>query len=539
MLDNLKRFGRKLVENKYTFAGLLVIIISLSRVGTWFYPFENDHLFFYVIGREISQGQVLYLDIWDHKPPLIFYFNALLHWILGGSVFWHRIFFALWLIPELILLYKLFKTILNRLKLQESGFWAKVGLLFYAFWRNLSQFAYGGNNTENFGLIFLIGSYLSYLHYQEKPQIRWLLLSGLCLSFMVFLKPNFILLSLPIWVDLASGLIGRIWRKNWTGLGPALLGTFGQGLVFLSPTLLQAVLWIGYFYSQGALREFWLASYQFNTDYIKVFDRIGAVTHQTLFILINLPLNFLLFGSFLILAKQQASQLPLNKALLDRTIRFVGFMGLSALLFSLFFGWFFSYYYLIIMPILVLIITIITARKKNSSETHPSLPKQIKLTDFSYWKKVFWKQAILAIYLFFFLFSLAYFPSYLDGSKPASEQEIKEIANYLNQQTGQDKSFYSLTYGATFYYLTEKSNVSRYISINIFKVEEILALDYKFNEQLIKDLEADKTDYVVIYTPDYFKLEQLNGYLAECYTEDKRWTNFVVLQRQECSLENI
>lgn len=261
----------RLIENKYSFVVLLTLIISISRIGTWFYPFDNDHIFFYVIGREITEGRVLYLDIWDHKPPLIYYFNSLIHIFLGSSVLIHRIFFTVWMLIEGGFFYLLLKKILSRTRPDKTILLSRIGLLLYTFWRNLSQFAYGGNNTENFGLIFLIGMYYSYLEFQDKKNVWWLIASGCCLSVLVFLKPNLALLSLPIWVGLLKNLFIVLWQKNWSKLPSGFKNSILNSLFFKLPTLAQASFWTLYFYSQNALWEFWLATYEFNAEYFNFF----------------------------------------------------------------------------------------------------------------------------------------------------------------------------------------------------------------------------------------------------------------------------
>ncbi len=57
---------------KNHFLAILVFVSVIPRLSVWFYTLNSDHLLFFFVGREIANGSFLYLDVWDHKPPLFF-----------------------------------------------------------------------------------------------------------------------------------------------------------------------------------------------------------------------------------------------------------------------------------------------------------------------------------------------------------------------------------------------------------------------------------------------------------------------------------
>ncbi|PIX98917.1 hypothetical protein COZ22_03860, partial [bacterium (Candidatus Howlettbacteria) CG_4_10_14_3_um_filter_37_10] len=192
------RIFYKIVTNNNFFWSILVLLFIVSRLATWFYPYDSDHWIFYYVGKMFAEGGVLYISAWDHKPPIIFVINAIMHLILSDNIIFHRILFTLFAIFDCFLFYRLALIITKKINTKEFTYLSRISLLFYVFFRNLSQFTSSGNNTENFGLTFLLLMVLSYFSYLNNKKSRYLLASGFCFSILFFLKGNFALFSLPI-----------------------------------------------------------------------------------------------------------------------------------------------------------------------------------------------------------------------------------------------------------------------------------------------------------------------------------------------------
>jgi hypothetical protein len=72
---------KKLVENNLELlVGFLSIFMLVARIFIQFEPLNHfpndDSAIFLYIGRAILNGQVPYVDIWDHKGPLLYYINV-------------------------------------------------------------------------------------------------------------------------------------------------------------------------------------------------------------------------------------------------------------------------------------------------------------------------------------------------------------------------------------------------------------------------------------------------------------------------------
>jgi len=68
----------KSVESVFQiFIALLVFAILLPESPLYKLYLERDSGVFHYVGWLITQGKIPYRDVWDHKPPVIFFINAL------------------------------------------------------------------------------------------------------------------------------------------------------------------------------------------------------------------------------------------------------------------------------------------------------------------------------------------------------------------------------------------------------------------------------------------------------------------------------
>lgn len=69
-------------------AAMMLFVLPCIAVSQFTAHLENavldDHLFAY-FGWRIWNGAALYVDVWDHKPPGMFWLNAL-GFLIGGAV---------------------------------------------------------------------------------------------------------------------------------------------------------------------------------------------------------------------------------------------------------------------------------------------------------------------------------------------------------------------------------------------------------------------------------------------------------------------
>src|SRR3989338_3155779 len=113
------------------FLGLTLILFYLLRLPSLIEPYwYGDEGIYQVIGMAMNQGRVLYGEIWDNKPPVLYIIYALFNGDLFSVRFLSLIFGGLSVVVFFMLSKKLFK---NQLSIYVSTFFYSIifALRFY------------------------------------------------------------------------------------------------------------------------------------------------------------------------------------------------------------------------------------------------------------------------------------------------------------------------------------------------------------------------------------------------------------------------
>ena len=492
---------RRILKNNYVLIFILSLFSISLRLPTWLTDSpSSDYLMFLFVGREIFSGKTLYLDVWDHKPPLIFYINGLISWLSGNSVLLPQIWLLVWLAGEYLVFYFFLKRLFTQLGKSDPESNARLSLLVYSLFRNQTIFINAINTTENFGLIFLLGMYWLALEWLWQKSRKFLVLSGVCLSALVFLKPNFIILALPILIEIAWPILTELRLKRWTTIWVTIKQVLTNYVILLLPTLGQTLFWIWFFASRSALIDFWNASFWFSFKYLSVLnpDYLG----QFIYVLI-IVLNSLVIISFSLVWLWFSISHSLKNILLSQNLRFIFWLGLSGWLFIAIFWYGLSYYFLIIfLPMTVLLVTIKLPKKPCFS----SLLLGILF-------------AVFSITLLIFPFS---YPNNYSETRDVQESSIlQEVLSYLKPELASEKQIYVLDRGAAIHYHTQTSSVSRYFSAHFLDIDNYANLGFQINQTVLRDLQTKKPKYIVINTKIWERQLPVNSYIQTCYLNTK------------------
>ena len=115
-----------LAKHQLPWLGLLVLFISTQFIR-WPEPLGIDQSLFACFGLWLPQGDVPYLDLWDSKPPAIFYLYALTFGLFGPDAASVRIMDGLATGAGALLVYYL-GCRFGR----AAGLWAAAAYLFFA-----------------------------------------------------------------------------------------------------------------------------------------------------------------------------------------------------------------------------------------------------------------------------------------------------------------------------------------------------------------------------------------------------------------------
>jgi len=211
--------------------GLIAISIGLSLL----YCPAIDNLFFddveifRYLGRVVASGGVPYRDVFDHKPPLIYFFNATGLW-------------GIWLINTALVLGA--TLLFLRLCRRATMLWPWLPpLLFNLLIRNY-LISFGVNMTRAYTAIFLLYFFCLLLDGNRRYRYFWL---GLLAAATLFMQQDGIIVLLPF------GIYALLSTRKLSEVGLAL-----AGMLTVSAPLL------GYFAAHHALGSLWQDAVLFN-----------------------------------------------------------------------------------------------------------------------------------------------------------------------------------------------------------------------------------------------------------------------------------
>ena len=248
--------------------GLVSVVAVLIPSAPWpGAPLGTDQGVFLYTGNEILIGSIPYRDVWDHKPPVIFYINALGLLIAGGSQW------GVWALEVL----SLYLAALLSFATMSKAFGEKIALFGTGMWLvSFPLLLPSGNLTEEFALPFQFAAVYLFVRPQEmdqdtrQPSRLWYLL-GAVIALTLLVKQNLIGIGISIVLVL---LWSGITRRNWHDLYRKLASvSFGAVAIFLPVAL--------YFAAHGALLDLWDAAFLYNFSYViegPIEARIWAIT---------------------------------------------------------------------------------------------------------------------------------------------------------------------------------------------------------------------------------------------------------------------
>ncbi len=310
-------------------AFLVVVLLPFSP--SYFpVPTRDAGLFLYA-GKIIRQGGLPYLDIWDQKPPLIFYINAIGLILGGGSaegVYWLKV--ALLLVGAAIGF--------QAMRRSFGVIPALFGTLVWMSYRPL--LTKEGNIAEEYALPLQLAA-LSLVVSARRDHAEWKawVIAGGLGGFAFLLKPTLIGPMLAAMVVLVfPSLRAHAFRKASRAL-----------LVFMGAMATPIVASVFIAYVQGYLPQYWSAVVLYavsyasvdQSSYAEIWTRMLSLFHPAL--LVAVGLGFIASAFRILLVRRGAAPSP---ALLGWALVA---LPLDAILISLPHRSF-MYYYLALLP---------------------------------------------------------------------------------------------------------------------------------------------------------------------------------------------
>lgn len=245
-------------------AYLFVLLCSTTTSPLYLsnpYWYIGDSGIFQEMGLVIAHGGVPYVDVFDHKGPVLFFIQA-----LGLLINEYWGIFVLQGISLSVTLWIWYKMI----SLFQKNIWIKFGIIFIAL-LFLLGYCERGNLCEEWSLPYISISIYQFLkHWPEGMRLsgkEWFIV-GLCTCTIIFIRANNIA---PILGFAIYSISIEVVSKEKVVLQHMLMGLFGCVLV--------AGFWIFFFllyYGKDALSWMLYGSFLFNFEYIQKGRSVGT-----------------------------------------------------------------------------------------------------------------------------------------------------------------------------------------------------------------------------------------------------------------------
>src|SRR3989344_795158 len=229
MWDRIERW----VEGRQWLIVILAAVIVL-RVPSLFEPYwYGDEGIYLTVGQAINKGEVLYKDIHDNKPPLLYWAVA----AAGGNQFWFKLWAGLWSLGTIGAGYWTFGKVWGK---DEKGKLVSTAALAV-----LTTLPLWEGNIANAELFFLLPTVAAVGILWNAKGWKEIFLGGVILGLSGLFK-------MPALVEV--GIWPVIWwlakDKKW--LNKCLVLTIGVAL--------PVVLSFGYYSATSLAKEYWTAA---------------------------------------------------------------------------------------------------------------------------------------------------------------------------------------------------------------------------------------------------------------------------------------
>ena len=465
---------------------LSFIIVLVILAQTIIFPFGRDQGVFAVFGSSILEGQVPYSDIFDIKPPLIFYIYALAFKMFGTSVISLRIFDFIYSLLTCLMLYFFVKKIL------KDSFAALIAPPIYSFLYFSLGFWHTAQPESYMGLWIIMGLYL----YFESKSFWHYFLSGLSVGIIFLLK-------YPMGILLLIGfIVFTLWNKEKLHKKIKTISSISIGFIFV---LIAVILII---YLNGALWDYY-SQLLFTLDHVKLSSHgiKPLIIGNDVFVSMISPAPSLFF--LVLLSTFWFYFRRFNSDLNKKYVLIVVFLLLS-IISIIIEGKYFSYHisrsFVLISIILSLGFSCITSIFLNGQSKSKQSRKILIVSLLIIFMIIMGPPGFYSNMFQSFQFfndKEAYLLSY-GGYNDGGDFSLKadyEVSDWLKLNSNNEKCIYIWGFEPLIYFLSDRKCCSKYI-YNVPQTA-IFAPDI-YKKELIEELRASKPKYFIVVKNDIF-----------------------------------
>lgn len=474
-----KSIIRRFMDNKelhyYCFYAIVVFIamlFSATNCSPLVGKIGEDSGMYLLMGRNMIEGGSLYIDLFDHKGPIIFFLNAIPQlFIHGATGVW--ILEIIFMFLSCIALFKCgFKLIGNNAALLPP----LAYILFVCSYFN------GGNYTEEYSNLFVILSlyiFICWVKNGYKPLSKKnAFLLGIYFAVVFFLRPNNVAI---IAVIVAFIGIYSIIKDRKSILKYFIFGLLGIGVV--------SGLIVIYHIYKGSLYEMFYATVLHNLSYCK-----EGVSNTSL-------LNDL-FSSFKkkVFLLTAIVIISIIKCFVHRDRVFGWFLIFSYVITVfgiLISGREFMYYLVLLVPVICLSIILFFYHGTDQLE------KYLK-------KRIIWITGIVSVIILIFLCEDNNV-SKLRRDKKNYKYEARELVSYIPDDEKNELFGYDTP--AVWFYLNEITPCYRYFTMQHWMAKT----NPKIDDDIVSYVKENKPKWIVTYYSKAMNNEELSKIIISDY----------------------
>jgi hypothetical protein len=172
----------------FAYISIFVILIIVRSSSFFFSEYDWDESTLILMGQNILNGNIPYVNAWDIKPPGAYYIYALFIVLFGKSIIAIRLGGILCIFISSVFLYKTGKVIQN----QAAGIISAIFLAVF------TSSGYAGLSTMTEHILLIPISFILYLLLSKNINWKWAFIIGISLGFSILIKTNMIFESFAV-----------------------------------------------------------------------------------------------------------------------------------------------------------------------------------------------------------------------------------------------------------------------------------------------------------------------------------------------------
>ena len=458
------------------------IIISIIGVVLLFFvsPYTSplnpyygyDSAVFMIMGKGILAGKVPYIDLFDHKGPILYFINAVGFQICNGKLGIFLLQCLFWVF-SLALYYKTAILISDK----KRTFVALASYMFL-----YTAMIYEGDMSEEWSLVFIVlAMYLAAVRFIKKDSnihpFLYPFLYGVSFGIIAYIRINNAALICGV---LFAELVWAIKEKRYRDICKGIFG-FLSGVVVVSIPV-----WI-YFIQNNAVKEFLWGTFGYNILYAE-----KGTDSKSILDIMKLLFNM---SSLILIAVMSIHSLYAKKDLFATLLFFESVCGAVVL----FMGFGYWHYYLLAMPLMALVYPIIYRCYSGTR-----------------WYK---GTAVFGLLLLILPFSYQFLrdigKNYMFDFRKYYDADINSVKDVMkNIPESEYDSIWGYNIPAHFYMYADVIPCYKYFVLQDFQSESAPQIKYEISDMLDS---RNTPKWIIINNTDKMNNEKLNRLLSEKY----------------------